>query len=377
MTKLLKKHIMSGGDNFGTIEYKQLQNFFSIIIIGYFGIKIIYPLFFKFYPEKYYYKNVQITTNEGEHTNITKDIIIQSYMPGLWNNEITDFITLIVIVFIVYVFTNGTNKIISEQSNSINIYFLIGYILGLGYPPLYVNYQNYINNSSQTNNISKYIVFIFLIGLIINIITINYIESEKISTTAKTNYIIYICVFILLIFGLIGTRKLSQNYNTVTYFNNNGDNCTFSKNGVIQTSGDTINITLPFIAFIIILLFSYEPTAISIQNYYIFIYGLLLGIIVSGISYFGLEYFLNKIPQKECNNVNECLIKGMPIPSEENTQTINSEEITYSNQEIKNVDQNLKSTFDFNKKIPTFNIILFIFILLLIVYLVYYYMTNK
>jgi hypothetical protein len=103
MKNILKKNIISGGEVSDTIEYKQLQKFFSLVIIGYFGIKIIYSLFFKFYPEKYYYKNIQITTNEGgeDENLITKDIVLQSFMPGLWNNEMTDFISIIVIAFII------------------------------------------------------------------------------------------------------------------------------------------------------------------------------------------------------------------------------------------------------------------------------------
>ena len=38
--------------------YLQLQTFISMIIVGYFGVKIIYGIFFNFYPEKYYYRNI-------------------------------------------------------------------------------------------------------------------------------------------------------------------------------------------------------------------------------------------------------------------------------------------------------------------------------
>ena len=108
--------------------------------------------------------------------------------------------------------------------------------------------------------------------------------------------------------------KNTKNYNSVSYFYNNGQQCTFAQNGILQTSGDIINITLPFLVFVLLLLFSYEPNEISMKNLYIFVYGLLLGILVSGISYFGIEYFLQKQPEKECKDMTECTYKEMPEP---------------------------------------------------------------
>lgn len=372
--KILKKNILFGGDD--SFNTKQLQLFFSLIIIGYFGIKIVYAWFFNFYPEKYYYKNVKITTNENDSDNITKDVIINSFMPGLWNNEMTDFITLIVIVFIIYIFTNVSGKSIVNQYGIFNISFIVGYIIGLGYPAIYINYKSF---SDKTNTLLKYFSFIFLIGLIVNIIYLNYISAGQLSTKHSINYIIYITVFILLFAGILGTRKLTKNYSTVSYYNNDGDKCTFTRNGIIQSSNDKINITLPFLAFLIILLFSYEPTEISIKNYYIFFYGLLLGIIVSGISYFGIEYILNKVPEKECNSINECLIKEIPSNSTLSENILNDNEDLVTD-EINNqnmiINGNLMKPPSFISKISPLNLILIIFIIILSIYLSYYYMNN-
>jgi Mn2+/Fe2+ NRAMP family transporter len=191
----------------------------------------------------------------------------------------------------------------------------------------------------------------------------------------------------LLIYGLYITRKQSNNYSVVSYFNNNGDNCSFAKNGVLRTSGDVLNITLPFLAFILILLYSYEPTEIKIKYVYIFSYGILLGIIVSGISYFGMEYFLEKQPEKECNSIQECLIKQMPEPVINDIDlpdlpNIDSEDFhlpKFPNIDLpKNLDANLKSSSGFfNKnKISIFNLILLIFLILVAIYLIYYNLTR-
>jgi hypothetical protein len=48
---------------------------------------------------------------------------------------------------------------------------------------------------------------------------------------------------------------------------------------------------------------------------YIFIYGVLLGIVVSGISYFGIEYFLVKMPEKEVSMEESFNSKEVSTPS--------------------------------------------------------------
>ena len=53
---------MFGGNSISTNV--QIEKFIAIIIVGYFGIKIIYSSFFNFYPDKYYFNNIDITTNE-------------------------------------------------------------------------------------------------------------------------------------------------------------------------------------------------------------------------------------------------------------------------------------------------------------------------
>jgi hypothetical protein len=66
---------------------KQIQTFISLIIIGYFGIKIIYGVFFGYYPEKFYYKDITINTNEQTKSSgindtkipVTKEITLNAY----------------------------------------------------------------------------------------------------------------------------------------------------------------------------------------------------------------------------------------------------------------------------------------------------------
>jgi hypothetical protein len=360
----------------GNIENNRLQLFISIAIIGYFGVKIIYGLFFNFYPHKYYNRNINITSN-SDNNKIDENITLNAYVPGLWNNEMSDFITAMVVVFIIYIFTNASTKSIFNEYGNLNIAFIMGYIIGLGYPPLY--YWILSNNQNNVSNLSKYILLVFSVIVIITAIVSNYIETGKLGSEHKRNYLLYCLVLILLIGGLIITKKNSENYSAVSYFNSDGDNCTFLRNGIVRTSGDFLNITAPFISFIIILLFSYEPEEIGFKNYYIMLYGILLGIIVSGISYFGMEYFLLKVPEKECNNAKECIMKKLPTPVEIND---NCDALTDSNCNIL-IDSNLNNNNNNNNSFNFFNsnfsllkIFMIIIIILLTIYLIYYYLSS-
>ncbi len=367
--KLLKK-LLSGGNN--DMDYnRKLQYFISIVIIGYFGIKIVYGVFFNFYPLKYYNRNIQITTNDNINDNngntLTENITLNAYVPGLWNNEMGDIITVIVIVFVIYVFTNSMINCIYNEYGNLNIAFLMGYVLGLGYPA--IRMMNTNKDSSVTDlsyiTTSNYMVITGAIILMIIIIIVNYIEATK--KGMGQNYAIYSVAVVVLIGGLILTRKQLENYSKVSYYKNDGDNCSFVKNGVLQTSGDIINITGPFISFVLILLFTYEPANVAFKSLYIIIYGILLGIIVSGISYFGMEYFLIKVPEKECNNMQDCVMKKMTTPVDEKVlnDEINIPDLTIT-----------KDLSKISNKMNILKIFLITFVILLAVYLIYYYIIS-
>lgn len=373
----------------GEQNNNKIEKFLMIIIIGYFGIKVVYGLFFNFYPEKYYQRNIQLTTNEriipGEESN-TENITLNAYMPGVWNNEMTDFITLLALSFIIYIFTNFSDKSFIDSNGNLSLIFLIGYIIGLGYPPIKTNYTNLLastqtNPTNSSNSITSYIWFIVLFMFAIFIIIFNFVSIEPSDSKGKINYTTYIAVILLLLTGLVVTRKKSNTYTKVSYFYNNGESCTFKKNersnrnGILESSGDKIKLTVPFVIFIILLLFSYEPGEISNKLLYLFIYGSLLGCLVSSISYYGIEYFLEKRPLKECNSVKDCILKGMlPKPQleeEEDNHILD-----------KNIDPNLKSEFNNNlkkltNKISLSKLIILIIISLIILYLVYFYFIKK
>lgn len=381
-----RKNVISfGGNDSENILYEslkiqnaQLQTYFAIIILGYFGVKIVYGLFFNYYPEKYYHKNIYVTTNEepdpdNPNSSLTNDIILNAFVPGLWNSEIIDFVTLIIFTYIVYVFTNVSNKSYINRYGNINITFIIGYILGLGFPPIYTNYIKLYTQQVNASPVFQYIYLIFCAAFIIFVISMNYISLNKMEKVHKINYTIYILVLALVIFGLLISKKNIKNYSSVTQFQASDEKCAFSKNGVYQTSGDNIKFTAPFMVFIILLLFSYEPKELSMKMLYVFVYGLLLGVFVSSVSYFGIEYFLEKSPIKECSDIKECKYKDMPFPlappPEEETPTMPKFNLNVAS----NLQNNIGATFS---SASIIKIVVIVVIVVLGMYLIYFYLIK-
>ena len=352
------KNFLSGGDSSNTLLGKKIEMFLSIIIVGYFGIKIVYGSFFGFYPEKYYYRNVEITSND-QSNNTAQNITVNAIVPGMWNNEMTDFVTLVVLAWVVYIYTNSSEKSFIDASGNLNFGFLFGYILGLGYPAIYTNYKSLFNKETQESNIIKYIYLICSMAFIAFIVILNYTSITPSEGNHKINYIMYVIVIALLFGGLLFSKKNTKNYNSVTYFYSNGENCSFNKYGVVQSSGDIIKITIPFMVFIILLLFSYEPIEITMKTLYTFMYGALLGVLVSSISYYGIEYFLQKTPQKQCDDLNECTLKEMPAPQIPKNDTIIN---------VPNIPNNNTQT----SSMSGIKIALVIMLVLVVIYLIYF-----
>lgn len=377
-----------GGNNI--LDYNnKIEKFIAIIIIGYFGIKIIYPLFFNFYPDKYYHRNIQITTNNSE---AAQNITLNAYVPGLWNSEITDFITLLVLSYVIYIFTNFSGKSCVTSNGNLSLVFLFGYIIGLGYPAIKTSYFDFLKRKYDNSNLDKrdnynyymltftyFIYILFVIGIII----LNFISGG-----GGMNYILYVIILVLFIFGLISTRKKTNTFTKVSYFYNNGETCGYEKtnnnqdvkNTIVKSSEDEINITLPFIVFITLLLFSNEPSIIGIKEAYIFIYALLLGSLVSYISYYGIEYFLVKKPMRECNSLKECITKTKR--TFDINDLVEEEDLNIYKILDRNIDPNLKNNIKstaskYYHKISFIKLILLISLIFIIIYLIYYHLFRR
>ena len=378
----LKRRLFGGAEN-NVGHLKQMEKFMALIIIGYFGIKIVFGGVFGFYPEKYYYRNIQVSTNDTScEENVSQNVTINGYIPGMWNNELSDFISMLVLCYVVFVFTNFWNKTFIDQYGNLNFLFLFGYLLGLSYPIYKTLYlDKYYTSIEQTINYFKYFKYVLFVLFFVIICGINLVSiGEDTNKNNKVDYITFILVIILILSGLFLTRKTTKDYSLVTYFNSDGTNCSTKStdtNSIVEMSGDKLHITLPFATFILLLLFSYEPDNLPMKNLFIFLYALFLGILVSNISYYGIEYFLRKVPTQQCNSQSECQLKGIiETPNEEEEGNASS---SSSSNSIK--DPNLKNTFLYKvkqtvTKIPLIKLMLIISIIFVIIYLLYFYLKK-
>jgi len=279
---------------------KQIQTFLSVIIFGYFGVKIVYGTFFKFYPFKYYYRNITITTNEAQSNKATtKDITLNAFIPGMWNNEMSDFVTMVVLTSLIMVFTFNVSSGIFNLDGTTHPAFVTGYLIGLLYPIIVAKFGKDILDQVTNFCNLKYTYMIIMLFMICYIIGLNYTSNDSNSPT-KGNITVYFIVVFFILAGLLMGKKNSKNYENVTY-QSTADACSSATKvkKMIQSSGDVINVTPQFAAFILLFLFHTNPSNIGNKFIYIFLYGLFLGVVVSGISYFGIEYFLVKMPEVE------------------------------------------------------------------------------
>ena len=92
------------------------KNYLIVIILGYYGVKIVFSYFFKMYTNKYYDANILLNTTDSSGNNALKNIVINSYFPYTSNNDFSDFTILIILTFILYIFTENFVKSILSFS---------------------------------------------------------------------------------------------------------------------------------------------------------------------------------------------------------------------------------------------------------------------
>ena len=355
----------------GGSETKVLQSFLSLLILGYFGIKIVYGGFFHFYPDKYYYRSVDIQTNESNEVSgipaNTEKIALNSFMPGMWNNEITDFLSFMILAGINFVFTHIPSQNIFQSGGMVDSLFVIGFLIGLTFPIFYQNIKNSCQMNVQ-NQCTKHNSIVLVMSIVILILLV-FIQQNVSSKDSKSNYFIYLTAITLLIIGLFYTRKLSRTYQKVTYYKNNEDKCTYKNTGYIYSSGEQLLITPAFASWILLFFFGSEPSNPQLLKFVNFLFGLLFGIFTSSMSYYGIDYFLIKVGEKSCNSVDECTLKDMPRPPEDTKTADANEEIVKTNNLI---DMNLSVNH-----VPTMRTILIVFIVLMMFYFLYFQFKMK
>ena len=308
------------------VLYK-FQYLLSIVLVGYFGIKIYLGSFNK-YPNKFYEKNLVINSSdicninnsdsvEEEVTNksVQDNLVMNYFIPGLINNEINDIIITVSLISIVFVLTGMYNRKSFAFISITNMIFLFGYFIGLN-APLYHSFFEESNNESFVNY-TYLIVFILLISFMALFSAYGAFHNKKFSmNNGLGGYIIYLIIIFLLIIGLIVNRKKIKTSNTIIYTTDCATKCNTTSNGAYQTSGEYVNVSMTFLSFILLFIFVHDPPNGGMNSLYYFINGIFLGVFVSGMSFYGFEYFLNKKPDNYCNNTQDCNNKNIKIGSQ-------------------------------------------------------------
>jgi len=367
------KNIVSSS-KMGGSENMILQSFLAMCMLGYFGIKIVYAGFFGFYPEKYYYKSVDIQTSEINDN--TKKIMMNSFMPGLWNNEITDFVTYMVLIGIVYVFTQVQSRKMFSPGGFVDLPLVVGFIIGLTYPILFhqvkFNCEFNIKDKCGQYNLPIFVISFFIL-LLLGFVNIKY------TTQHKSSYFIYTLGIVLVIIGLYFTRKLSQTLSSVNYYKTNNGSCTSRQNGYVWTSGDQLIITPAFASWVLLLFFAIEPTSDVTRKLIYFLFGLLLGVFTSSMSYYGIDYFLIKLPEKSCSSQQDCQLLNMESTSEEEESELtdgNTSTSIYTNTPTTTTSSNSNDKKE-NSLIKNTRVFLIFSIIVIFMIFIYMYIKQK
>ena len=145
--------ISGGGEIFN------MKIFIGFGLVIYFIIKAIFSPF-GIYPKKYYNQTITLNTNSDEN----KDQIINAYIPGIWNNEMTDLITFIVLAIVIFLLKNKNNLVV--YGSKLNYYLIISAVVACCYSPLK---QNFSDDPSSLNMFEKIVIPILIgVGFIFN-----------------------------------------------------------------------------------------------------------------------------------------------------------------------------------------------------------------
>ena len=233
-------------------------------------------------------------------------------MSGLWNNEITDFIITVVLASITFVFTDMTRRGSIGMYGSINWFFLLGYLLGLNAPVVKESFIPYLKE--EYHDFYKFINY-FLVGVVVFIMIIMIFLSARGARELEAvlhhkgmgMYIVYLIGIITILCGLIIFRKKSYSNQKIIYDIHINNKCEKQKKETIKMSGDQIHLSMTLLAWLLSLIFVYDPPGTAGRYILYLVNGIVLGVFVSGMSYYGIEYLLRKVPAHKCKDKEKCL----------------------------------------------------------------------
>ena len=274
----------------------------------------------------------------NDNSDLQAKDILHDYTPGIWNSELTDFIILIILVLILFIFKIDKN-FPKYDGKYVNLYLWIPFIVGMLIPTFFTSIFNSNKTLKDIFNKNRFVktygerkkafdnlslIELIILGIIAIVILflslINNIGSSLIYYVIYSSIIIGICI-------LLYFFKNDQYTYTNLFFNSyiEDEKCKKiqkmkDKYYVVQSTGEVFEPNLAFITWIILLLIPYNNSILlNIIN------GLLLGYFVAKVSFYGIQYPLVKKSSKFCDRDNggECSIKDISYEKIEDLKKIN------------------------------------------------------
>lgn len=196
----------------------RIRIYLLIIFIGYFIIKIILAPF-GVHSNKYNYKTIDL-----RGTNIDNNILYD-YTPGIWNSELTDFIIVMVMSILLFLFKfNNTFPMYNNKYS--NIWLWIPFIIGLILPSFFISIYNKnselqklsqkinINELKINNTFNTVVTFEFIILIILGIIVIIMNIATNLNKSI-ISYVIFVILLIAICILLYAFRDKSKSYTDI------------------------------------------------------------------------------------------------------------------------------------------------------------------
>ena len=244
-----------------SLKQNKLKTFFSLILMGYFGIKIFNGSLIS--------KNHQLFKNEKP-----------------LGQEKNDIIALIALSFFIYIYTNlNSRQAIDGKSSS---FFYFGFLCGLFIPAL-----NELTKQDATSSVLSWTQLMFYsLVLYVFIITIycNLTGSHAYGTTNSLYYIMSILIIFGTIVGLFITKPEDQTYNMTNTADKNGNILM----GYRHVFSKRVTIGFTILSFIMSLLVVVDGSN-EFMPFTSLIQGIFIGSFTACMSYYGNQYFfINK-----------------------------------------------------------------------------------
>lgn len=172
-------------DNLIDWNTKKIQKFITIIILGYFGTKLLYKIY-----------GVNIKVN---------------YL----NEEVSNLIQTTVLSLILFFLTKMDSRNLLGKDNVVNYVFIIGYLIGLNGSFIYDNYILDRKGDMDWDKLRKsmYITIIVLVSIIVILNAVLLIVENDSNTYSIEYYLIYLIIIGTIVIGtdIMGSGELIEN----------------------------------------------------------------------------------------------------------------------------------------------------------------------